>query len=131
MGHDSDDDYDYEDEDAEPKSNLPAKHRPKIPQLFQDLGLGSVSTKDKFTMKYADGTLKVAVKRKDGVSQTVQRNVAAGFRSMTEFNPAEMVSKGQRNAEIRRRYKKGATQQELAELFGLSQAMISRIIAEC
>jgi len=129
MGPDTDDDYDFDDDD-EPQSNLPAPHQPKLPQLFRDLGLGGVSTKDTFTIKYSDGTLKVAVKRKDGVSQTVQRNVSAGFRAMTEFDPTEMASKDERNAEIRKRYKRGATQQELAELFGLSQAMISRIISE-
>ena len=130
MGHDADNDYDFDNEDEEPPSNLPAPSQPKLPQLFRDLGLGNVSTKDTFTMKYSDGTLKVSVKRKDGVSQTVQRNVSSGFRAMTEFNPAEMASKDARNAEIRKRYKKGATQQDLAELFGLSQAMISRIIVE-
>jgi hypothetical protein len=123
MGHETED-------DDEPRNNLPVSHQPKIPQLFNDLGLGGVSTKDKFTIKYSGGTLKVAVKRKDGVSQTVQRNVKAGFREMTEFDPAVMTDKDERNAEICKRYKKGATQQDLAELFGLSQAMISRIIAE-
>lgn len=130
MGNDTEDDYDFDDDDDEPQNTLPVPHQPKIPQLFNDLGLGGVSTKDTFTIKYSGGTLKVAVKRKGGVSQTVQRNVKAGFRVMTEFDPASIADKDERNAEIRMRYKKGATQQELAELFGLSQAMISRIIAE-
>jgi hypothetical protein len=133
MAHDTDDDHDSNDQhdwDEEPQSNLPVPHQPRLPQLFRDLGLGNVNTSDTFTIKYSDGTLKVAVKRKNGVSQTVQRNVSAGFRAITEFDPAEMASKDERNAEIRKRYKRGATQQELGELFGLSQPMISRIIAE-
>lgn len=122
---------DYEDgEHDDEQENLPAPSQPKLPQLFRELGLGSVSTKDTFTMKYSEGTLKVSVKRRDGVTQTVQRNVSSGFRSMTEFDPSEMHDKANRNDEIRRRYRKGATQQDLAEIFGLSQAMISRIIAE-
>jgi|GEM_PF-1663492 len=132
MSHEDDDASPYEEDDESEGSsnNLPAKSQPKIPQLFRDLGLGGVSTKDTFNIKYSDGTLKVSVKRKDGVSQTVQRNVSSGFRAMSEFNPAEMESKDVRNAEIRKRYKRGNTQQELAEIFGLSQAMISRIIAD-
>lgn len=132
MGHDTDDDYDgaVEDSHEDQQQNLPVSQGPKIPQLFRDLGLGGVSTQDTFTIKYANNTLKVAVKRKSGVSQTVQRNVQAGFRAMTQFDPAEMTGISERNAEICRRYKAGATQQELADFFGLSQTMISKITAE-
>jgi hypothetical protein len=130
MGQNTTSDVDSDDEGEGSPNNLPVPSQPKLPQLFHDLGLGNVSTKDTFTMKYSDGTLKVSVKRKNGVSQTVQRNVSSGFRAVTEFDPAEMENKEARNADIRKRYKKGATQQDLAELFGLSQAMISRIIAE-
>lgn len=110
-------------------ANLPSQNGAKLPQLFQDLGLGKVSTNDKFTIKYSDGSLKVSVKRSDGVTQTVNRHVSSGFRAMTEFNPTDMASKDDRNDEIRRRYKNRETQQELAELFGLSQAMISNIVS--
>lgn len=138
MGHNTEDDYDDDHDDHDgpeddshgSQRNLPVTQGPRIPQLFRDLGLGGVSTQDTFTIKYANNTLKVAVKRSSGVSQTVQRNVRAGFRAMTQFDPAEMTGISERNAEIRRRYRAGATQQELADLFGLSQAMISRITSE-
>lgn len=112
----------------EPSSNLVSQNKPKIPALFKDLGLGSVSTKDKFTISYSGGTLKATVKRRSGVAQTVVRNVQVGFRVMTEFDPDEMKSKEDRNRYIREAVNKGLTQQQVAEQFGLSQSMVNRIV---
>lgn len=108
---------------------LPAPRRPaSIPALFDELGIGRVSTNDKFTVSYQGGMLKATVKHADGVAKTVVREVGTGFRAMTEFDPAEMRSKEDRNRQIRKLVNKGATQQEVAEEFGLSQSMVNKII---
>lgn len=127
--HEDDDQYGDDDEEQSPRE-VAVPNQPKLPALFADLGLGRVSTKDKLTITYGDGTIKATVKRTSGVTQTVVRNVKAGFRSMTEFDPGEMRNKDERNEHIRRLYKQGLTQQQLAEQFGLSQSMINRIINE-
>jgi hypothetical protein len=124
-------DCDYDDDDENSNGNeLIPRHQPKIPALFKDLGLGTVSTKDKFTISYAGGTLKASVKRRDGVAHTVIRNVGSGFRAMTEFNPDEMKSKEERNKYIRQAAASGQTQQQIAQQFGLSQSMVNRIVNE-
>ena len=46
---------------------------------------------------------------------------------MSVFDPGEMT-KHDRNALIRKKHKSGEAQASLAETFGLSQAMISRIV---
>jgi len=133
MGAHDDDYEDYSDdepaEDDAPTALVP-QQRPKVSELMESLGLGRVTTKDKFNVSYSAGTLKATVKRPDGVTQSVLRTVKSGFRSMTEFDPSEMRSKDERNDHIRRLYVKGATQHELAEQFGLSQSMINRIVNE-
>lgn len=116
------------DDDGNGSHELIPQKKPKIPALFQDLGLGTVTTKDKFSVSYSGGVLKATVKRSSGVSQTVLREVGSGFRAMTEFDPGEMKSKTERNNHIRKAASKGATQQDLAEQFGLSQSMINRIV---
>ncbi|MBU2774159.1 hypothetical protein HMI48_09720 [Acidithiobacillus ferrooxidans] len=119
----------HHDEDDEGlRNSLLPQNAPKLPALFKELGLGGVSTQDKFKIAYADGTLKVMVKRKSGVAQTAIRNVAAGFRALTEFAPDEMKSKAERNAYIRRAVASGVTQQAAGEQFGLSQSMVNRIV---
>lgn len=126
--HDHDEQYEHD--NKQPRHELAVPTQPKLPALFADLGLGRVSTKDKLTIAYGDGTIKATVKRTSGVTQTVVRNVKAGFRSMTEFDPGEMRNKAERNSHIRRLYKQGLTQVQLGEQFGLSQSMINRIINE-
>lgn len=129
--YDEHDDHDqqYDDEEEnKPSHQIAVKKTPKLPALFEDLGFGRVTTKDKLSFTYNDGTLKATVKRPSGVSQTTVRNVKAGFKSMTEFDPNEMASRSERNGHIRRMYKQGLSQQQLAEQFGLSQSMINRIV---
>lgn len=117
------------DEDEHDEEDSPvSRNQPKIPALFRDLGLGSVSTKDKFTISYEAGTLKASVKRSDGVAHTVIRNVHSGFRAMTEFDPDTMRNKAERNKYIRQAVAGGARQKQVAEQFGLSQAMVNRIV---
>lgn len=122
MSHHDNEGYDDDSHELIPQQ------KPKIPALFQSLGLGTVTTKDKFSVSYSGGMLKATVKRPSGVSQTVLRSVGSGFKAMTEFDPSQMTSKDERNSHIRKAAAKGATQQELAEQFGLSQSMINRIV---
>jgi hypothetical protein len=124
--HEDDDGY-MEDEDEADNKQVEV-HKPKLPGLFKDLGLGGVSTKDKFKIAYSDGTLSVTVKRPSGVTQTVTRNVEAGFRALTEFDPVEMKNKAERNKHIHKAAKKGMSQQQIADQFGLSQSMVNKII---
>ncbi len=120
--YDDDDGYDNGDKLPVPKA------KPQLPALLESLGFGKVTTKDEIKISYRDGVLKASVKQPNGVTQTANRSVGSGFSSGTEFNPAEMKSKDDRNNEIRRRYRAGATQDDLAQQFGLSQAMINRIV---
>lgn len=129
-GYNEDENDGYSEDEDNGSSNIVPQNKPKLPALFKDLGLGTVSTKDKFTVSYSGGTLKATVKRPTGVAQTVIRSVGAGFRALTEFDPNAMKSKAERNTYIRSAAKDGKTQQELAEQFGLSQSMISKVIRE-
>lgn len=119
----------YDDDGYGNDENLPVPQaKAQLPTLLESLGLGRVTTKDKIKVSYRDGVLKASVTQPDGVTRTANRSVGSGFSSGTEFNPAEMKSKDDRNDEIRRRYRKGATQDDLAQQTGLSQAMINRIV---
>ncbi len=122
--HDDDDGYGNDE-------NLPVlKAKPPLPVLLESLGFGKVTTKDKIKISYGNGRLKASVTQPDGVTQTVSRSLGSGFGSKTEFDPGKMQSKDHRNKEIRRLYKQGATQDDLAQQCGLSQAMINRIVNE-
>jgi len=99
-----------------------------VPALFERLGIERVTPKDKFTITYDDGLIRAVVKRKGGKTETTTKHVTGnGFQEMSVFDPDEM-SKKDRNALIRKKYKSGEAQASLAETFGLSQAMISRIV---
>lgn len=134
MGKQDDDYEDYyldDDDDDDARPAVPAvvpDSVPVLPVLLDRLGLGHVTTRDEITIKYDPKTrsIKGVVKRPGGVAQTSTRNTSAGFRTMTEFVPTG--DKAARNRQIRHLYKKGATQQSLAEQFGLSQAMIHNIV---
>jgi hypothetical protein len=98
-------------------------------QVFNGLGFGSVSPDDQCDMKYRDGFLRVSVKRADGIAAVATRHVSGkGFLQMTKFDPAEL-SKDERNEQIRT-LSANHTQVELAQMFGLSQAMIARILKD-
>jgi len=108
------------DEDNKPKHPVPA--------LFEHLGLGSVKTKDEFSVVYKNGILEANVKRASGQVQTATRHVkSGGFRAMTEFDPLQM-SKDERDALIKYKHSKGEKQVALAKTFGLSQARVSKIV---
>jgi len=99
-----------------------------VPALFERLGIERVTTKDKFTITYNDGLLRAVVNRDSGKTETTTKHIKGrGFQEMSVFDPDEM-SKNDRNALIRKRYKSGVSQLSLSETFGLSQAMISRIV---
>ena len=104
------------------------KQRHPVPALFERMGIEKVSPKDKFSITYQDGLLRAVVKRSDGKTETATKHVKGnGFQEMSIFDPDEM-SKHDRNSLIRKKYKSGESQASLAETFGLSQAMISRIV---
>lgn len=98
-------------------------------QVFNGLGFGVVSPDDQFDMKYRDGFLRVSVKRADGMAAVATRHVSGkGFLQMSRFDPTEL-SKKERNKQIRA-LSATLTQVELGQMFGLSQAMIARILKE-
>ena len=97
-----------------------------VPALLENLGIQKVTPKDKFTISYQEGLLKVVVKRSTGKTETATKYIKGGFHQMSHFDPNEM-SKHDRNELINRKYKSGESQASLAQTFGLSQAMISRI----
>lgn len=108
------------------------ENKPKhpVPALFEHLGLGSVKTKDEFTVVYKNGILEANVKRTSGLVQTATRHVkGGGFRTMTEFDPL-LMPKDERDMLIKYKHSKGETQVALAKTFGLSQARVSKIVNE-
>ncbi len=98
-----------------------------IPAVFAMLGIGGVKTSDQFSLTYKSGILEACVKQATGHTIVVRRYVKGnGFGQLEPFDPGAMT-KEERNAAIKAMYLNTHTQAELAELFNLSQAMISRI----
>lgn len=108
-----------------PKSNA------AVPALFESLGIARVSTRDEFTISYRDGLIEAHVKRATGESITAAKSVRGAFTELSSFDPSSM-SRDDRNDLIRRKYKggRGSTQHDLAKTFGISQAMVSKIVRE-
>lgn len=123
-------DDDNDEDGSDGRQIAPANDgQPALPTLFRKLGLGKVTLGDSFTMEYKPKTktLNVTVKRPGGVTQRVSRHVEGGFNVASEYD-ANAMDKSERNRIIRRLAARGQTQQELAQQFGLSQAMINRIV---
>lgn len=107
--------------------DVPRQRHP-VPELFERMGIDKVSPKDKFSITYQDGLIRAVVKRRSGKTEAATKHVKGnGFQELSIFDPSEM-SKRDRNSLIRTKYKSGESQASLAETFGLSQAMISRIV---
>lgn len=107
------------------------KNPAAVPALLASLGIPQVSTRDEFTVTYRDGLIEAQVKRPSGQTITATKSVRGNFNTMSSFEPDSM-SRDDRNALIRRQYKggRGATQHDLAKKFGISQAMVSKIVRE-
>lgn len=120
--------YDLAEPEGDNNRNIKPKH--PVPALFEHLGIHKVNSTDSFSLTYRDGILEAHVKREDGKTETSVKSVKGnGFSQMTTFDPSRM-NKSDRNDLIRVKYKKGETQTSLEKTFGLSQAMISRIVNE-
>lgn len=101
-----------------------------VPAVFEHLGLKNVKPTDELTLVVRDRILEATVKRKDGVTQTATLHIGSGgFKAMTEFNPRQMP-KDERNELVRQKHAKGERQSALARTFGISQAMVSKIVRE-
>jgi hypothetical protein len=101
-----------------------------LPALFDELGITKVKRDDRFSLDYSEGLLEVRVKRKSGLTETAMVRVSgSGFHQMSSFDPDQM-DKPDRNKLICTLYKngRGETQEVLGRKFGLSQAMINRIV---
>ena len=99
-----------------------------LPAAFERLGIKNVKPSDELTLVLRNGILEASVKRKSGLIQTATMHVGSGgFKAMTEFDPQRM-QKDERDALIRDMYSKGGRQSALAKTFGMSQAMISKIV---
>jgi DNA-directed RNA polymerase specialized sigma subunit len=107
------------------------KNPAAVPALLASMGISPVTTRDEITVSYRDGLIEAQVKRPSGQTITATKSVRGNFNSMSSFEPDSM-SLENRNALIRRLYKggRGATQHELAKKFGISQAMVSKIVRE-
>lgn len=100
-----------------------------IPAVFTLLGIQRVRTSDQFSLTYRGCILEACVKQPSGQTVVVRKYIkGSSFDEMTPFDPTSM-SKDERNAAIKAMYLNTHTQAELAELFSLSQAMISRIVS--
>jgi Mor family transcriptional regulator len=108
------------------KELVPIPKNP-VPAAFSYLGVGDVTPRDDFSLTCKSGILKASVKRQSGECITITKRIKGGFDEMTVFDP-ESMSKTARNKLIKEFYEKGDTQKELEKKFGLTQAMISRII---
>ncbi len=107
--------------------NLP-QQQPALPALFEQMGINPVTSSDNFAINYADGIMDVQIVRNTGQTETMTATVSGnGFRQIAHFNPNEM-SVDKRNKLIKSMYAKGERQSVLAKRFGLTQAMISRIV---
>ena len=99
-----------------------------VPAVFSHLGIEGVNSGDRFSLTYRDGILEAHVKRKSGKVETAMKFVkGGGFSQMSSFEP-EQMSRDDRNTLIKKLYAKGEKQKELEKKFGLTQAMISRIV---
>lgn len=108
------------------ESKKPEKH--PLPALFESLGIKHIKPSDQFSLNYRDGILEARVKRRSGQTETVSKYAKGeGFAEMSAFDPTQM-EKSERNQLIKSKYAKGETQQSLANKFGLTQAMICRIV---
>lgn len=106
------------------------KSKHPLPATFERLGLRNVKPSDELTLVLRNGILEASVKRKSGLTQTATMHVGSGgFKAMTEFDP-KIMPKDERDALIRAKYSKGERQSALAKTFGMSQAMISKIVRE-
>ncbi|WP_374244159.1 hypothetical protein [Zoogloea sp.] len=104
--------------------------RHPVPAVFEYLGLGNVKPSDELMLVMRNRTLEATVKRASGVTQTATLHIGSGgFKSMTEFDPGQMP-KDERNDLIRQKHAKGERQSALAKMFGISQAMVSKIVRE-
>lgn len=99
-----------------------------IPSLFDHIGISKVTPSDSFSLTYSDGFLEASVKRQSGKTETAIMHVNGnGFIQMTSFDPKKM-NKSDRNEVIKGLYENGEKQKKLEKKFGLSQAMISKIV---
>ena len=109
-------------------NELTTKQKSSIPALFDSVGIENISTKDEFTIKYADEFLTMTVKRDDGKVETVRKHVKnPGFSEMTTFDPDRMTH-AQRDTVIRRLSDDGLKQNEVAQLTGFSQSTVSNVL---
>ncbi len=109
--------------------DLEHKGVPPIPAIFALLGIDRVKISDQFSLTYKSGILEAQVKYSSGQTVIARKYVKGNsFQQMTPFDPAEMT-KDERNIAIKALYANTHTQAELATLFNLSQAMISRIVS--
>lgn len=108
-------------------STLPEKQH-AIPALFEQIGINGVESSDKFFINYSNGIMDVQIKRKTGQTETITATVKGnGFRQIAHFDPEQMGLE-ERNSLIKSMYTRGERQSTLAKRFGLTQAMVSRII---
>jgi hypothetical protein len=99
-----------------------------VPAVFEHLGLKNIKPSDELTLVFRNGLLEASVKHKSGLTETATKHIGSGgFHEMTSFDP-HLMSKNERDDLIRSKHAKGERQSALAKTFGLSQAMISKIV---
>ena len=106
------------------------KSKHPVPAAFERLGIKNVKPSDELMLVLRNGILQASVRRKSGLTQTATMHVGSGgFKAMTEFDP-KLMPKEDRDSLVREKYMKGERQSALAKTFGMSQAMISKIVCK-
>lgn len=102
-----------------------------LPAVFDHFGLKGIQPSDDLSLTLRNGILEATVKRASGPTQKVTLHLGSGggFKAMTEFDASSMP-KSDRNDLIRSMHAKGERQSALAKTFGLSQAMVSKIVRD-
>ena len=112
------------------KGDSDIDRRHPITEVFEYLGIHGVKPRDEFKLTYRDQMLEASVKRPSGKCETIRKHVRKGaFKEMRTFDPTRM-SKDERNELIRKMHGQGYSQSQLANMFGISQPMVSRIVRD-
>ena len=100
-----------------------------IYELLEIFGFRKLTWKDNFIFSYDTGIVRIEVRRhKSLIKEKMICEVDSNYNPIPFKN--EWENTDIRNKQINSMKNKGFTQQELAELFDLSQAMISKIISK-
>ena len=106
---------------------IPAQSAKAIPAVFEFLGVGKVSTKDRFSIEYAAGFVTATIDRRGGSTEVVRKHIKGGFTEVTSYDP-ELMDRKQRDEVIHQLRDDGFTQSQIARRIGFTQATVSNVL---